>query len=93
MNKREKAMRLVNSARQYNAYSIRYGIVEKTFNHGCGSLSCIRFTDGNEVVINTAIFNSFDRKHVERLFKDNGLGTPSFTKKELGYPDWYFKSL
>jgi hypothetical protein len=88
MTKQDKARAFQKTARQYNPYSVMFGVVEKTFNRGAGSLALYRFGTGNRVSVNTSLEKPGDRARLMAMFPDC-VPVPS----PLGYPDWYSRGL
>jgi hypothetical protein len=84
----DKARAFQKTAHQYNTYSLVYGVVEKTFNGGAGSLKLYRFGAGNRVSVNTSLEKPGDRARLMAMFPDC-IPIPS----PLGYPDWYTRGL
>ena len=88
MNKKEKAIIFCESGPQYRQYNVRFGVAEKSFNRGQGSLSLYRFGDSSTIVANTLLETKADRKKLLRLFPEC-----TVIESELGYPEYYTKGL
>lgn len=79
--------------KQYNRYSQRYNIVEKTFNRGMGSLKLFRFyLDKKIVLINKCLFNKSDEKKLDEFLRLNNMSDWNKKFVSYGYPDYYTKS-
>lgn len=86
--------KFVKKNRMYNPYSLSWGIVEKTFNNGCGSLALFRFyEDKKTVVVNKLLATKRDRKKLDDFLIENGMESWEKVDKEYGYPEYYFTSL
>jgi len=88
MNAADKARALCKAARQYKAYSVHAGIVEKVFNRGMGSLALYRFGAGDRVTVNRGFERAGDRKRLLAMMPGAVI-----IDGALGYPDWYSKTL
>lgn len=68
-------------------------IVEKTFNHGNGSLALFRFYEEKKIIlINKTMVNKSDMKHLNNFIKENNMSDYQLVEKEYGYPEYYFKT-
>ena len=80
----------VGKVAQYNPYSLSWLVVEKSFNHGMGSLALFRFyPEERKVAINHSLYNNSDKKHLDRIL--DVLGYQDFERVmcDYGYPAWY----
>jgi hypothetical protein len=84
----DKARAFVKLGRQYNPFSVQYGVVEKVFNRGRGSLSLYRFGKGVRVTVNMGLERESDRKRLMQA-----MPRCRIIESTLGYPDWYFRGL
>ncbi len=84
------AITMCNSVKQYNAHSASSGVVEKTFNHGTGSLCCFRFMGGKEIKVNPDMFSDTDLQNIKKVL---GFDPEIVESVEIGYPKWYGRSL
>ena len=85
---KDKAAVMNASSKLYNAYTEMYGVTEKTWNDGNGSLGLYKFSDGDKVTANTCLETKADRKKLLALFPD-----AIVLEYELGYPEYYSTSL
>ena len=78
--------------RQYNIYSISRLIIEKSFNHGSGSLALFKILpEEKKIKVNTSLATKRDFLHLEGLQK--ALRTNyDLQLVSYGYPDYYTKS-
>ena len=82
--------KVVGSVRQYRAYQLDRLIVEKTFNHGDGSLELMRFyPDFEAIAINKYLFNKTDRKYLDKIKEEIGATGWKEVVCMYGYPEWY----
>lgn len=84
----EKAIAMCETHKEYMQYSVMFGTVDKLFNDGNGALGLYRFGESDNVTVNTVLETKPDRKRLMKLFPN----CIPF-EEELGYPDWYSRSL
>jgi len=84
----EKAGALCGTSPDYTMFSVRYGCVEKVFNHKRGSLKLYRFGQGNRVTVNIPFETKRDRARLLKLYPGTVV-----VEDDLGYPGWYFRGL
>lgn len=90
---REKLEAYVAKVRQYKPYSLHSLIIEKTWNHGQGSLALFRFyPDKKEILMNKEVSNIYDERHLNKIIDLIGADDWRLRKAHYGYPDYYNKS-
>lgn len=77
----------------YNPYSISWGIVEKTWNSGRGSLALFRFYEDKKIVLlNSCLANKADRRKLNNFLAENDMKDWKIVEKDYGYPSYYFST-
>ena len=83
----------IKGIRQYRNYSLAWLIVEKTFNHGNGSLALFRFIPKRKVIqVNSCLATKRDMNYLSELQKALSLENYEITYKAYSYPEYYYKS-
>lgn len=90
---RQQLQQLVSASKNYRGYDLHLNIVSKVFNNGAGALALFRFFPEQKViVINRLLATERDEKNLRSFCQQQGIEY-KLLYMELGYPDYYFKTL
>lgn len=90
MKQHDFALSYFKKVRQYR---VEGTTVNKIWNHGLGLLPVFRFyKDEKIVLINEALYNKADKRHLLEFFKQSGLPGYTYRKVYYGYPVYYNNS-